>query len=58
MGKEEKGTVTSVAVATKKSLFGICDCTVHSEVGTGNFSLLQGMETRMCNHTHLRAWTE
>ena len=33
-------TVTSVAVATTKFLFGMCDGTVDSDVGTGNLLLL------------------
>ena len=36
----QKVTVTSVAFATTKFLFGMCDCTVHSDVGTGNVSLV------------------
>ena len=35
-------TVTIAAVAATKSLLGMCDCTVNSNVGTGNFSLLLG----------------
>ena len=33
-------TVTSVTVATTKFLFGMCDCTVDSDVGTEDFSLV------------------
>ena len=33
-------TVTSVAVASTKLLFGMCDCTVDSSVGKGYFSLM------------------
>ena len=36
-------TVTSVAVATKKFLAGMCDCTVYSDAGTGDFSLVLGI---------------
>ena len=36
-------TVTSVAVATAKFLFGICDYTVDSDVGTGNIWLALGI---------------
>jgi len=36
-------TVTIVAVATTKFLFGTCDCTVDSDVGTGDFSLVLGI---------------
>ena len=35
-------TVTSVAAATPKYLFVMCDCTVDSDVATGEFSLLLG----------------
>ena len=31
-------TVASVAVEATKFLFGMCDCTVASDVGTGDFS--------------------
>ena len=40
-------TVTSVAVATTKFLFGMCDRTIVSDVGTGDFSLVQGI-LRVC----------
>ena len=36
-------TVTSVAVATTKSLFGKCNCTVDGDVGTGDFLLVLGI---------------
>ena len=35
-------TVTSVAIVTTKSLFGMCDCTVYNNVGTGDVSLVLG----------------
>ena len=45
-------TVTSVAVATTKFLFGMCDCTVDSDTQTGEFSLMLGIlhvcRTRAC----------
>ena len=31
----------------------MCDCTVDSDVGTGNFSLVQGI-LHICGHTHMR----
>ena len=31
---------SSVAVATTKFLYGICDCTVESDVGKSEFSLV------------------
>ena len=37
-----KVTVTRSAVATMKSLFGICDCMVYNDVGMGDFSLVHG----------------
>ena len=33
-------TVTSVALMTTKFLLRICDCTVDSDVGTGDFLLM------------------
>ena len=36
---EQKVIVASVAVATSKFLFDKCNCTVDSDVGTGDFSL-------------------
>ena len=36
-------TATGVAAATKKLLFGTCDSTVESDVGTGDFSLVLGI---------------
>ena len=35
-------TVASVVVATKKFLFGICNCTVEGLVGTDEFLLVLG----------------
>ena len=36
-------TVTCVAVASMRLLFGMCDCTVDSSVGKGYFSLVLGI---------------
>ena len=47
-----KRIVTSVVVATTKFLFGTCDCTVHSDVATGDFSLVQGI-LHACGHAHM-----
>ena len=41
-------TVTNVAVAITKFLFGMCDCMVSSDVGTAIFDLYWGF-------THVRA---
>ena len=49
-----KVTVTSVAVATEKFLFGIGDCTVNSYVGTGNFLLVLGI-LHVCGHSLVRS---
>ena len=45
-------TITSVAVATMKCPFGMWDCTVGSDIGTGDFSLVQGI-LYMCGHTQV-----
>ena len=34
---------TSVTVVTTKSLFGMCDCMVDSDVGEGSSSLMLGI---------------
>ena len=47
-------TVTSVAVATTKFLFGMCHCTVDSNVGTDEFSLLL-LILHVCGHAWTRA---
>ena len=39
---KERATVTSIVVATTKSLLGMCDCTVNSNAGMGDFSLVLG----------------
>ena len=36
----QKMTVTSVAAATTKLLFAMCDCMVASDVGVSNFLLM------------------
>ena len=38
---KQKVTVTSAAVATTNLVFGMCDCTVDTDVGTGGFLLVQ-----------------
>ena len=40
------------AEATTEFLFVIYDCTVHSDVGTGNFSLMLGI-LLICGHTYI-----
>ena len=47
-------TVDTVRVATTKFLFGLCDCTVDSNVGTGDFSLAQG-NLHMRGYAHVRS---
>ena len=49
-----RGTVTSVVVATTKPLSGMCDCTVHSDVGTGDFTHLQEV-VHVCGHARVRS---
>ena len=46
--------VTSVGVVTTKFLFGMCDCTVGSGVGTGNLSIALGF-LHMCGQAHLQS---
>ena len=46
--------VTSVAVAAAKFPFGMCDCTVDSDVGTGDFSLVLGI-LHVCGHSRMRS---
>ena len=38
-----KMTVSSVKVETMKFLFGFSDCTVNSDNGTGDFSVVLGI---------------
>ena len=53
-------TVANVAVATTKFLFGICACTVDSDVGAGNFSLVlrvcRFVDTLTCNDTYFAGY--
>ena len=49
-----KGDSTSVLVAITKFLFGMCDCKVNSDVGTGDFSLVLGI-LQVCRWTRARA---
>ena len=49
-----KMTVTSVVVARAKLLFCMCDCTVDTDVGTGEFSLVLGT-LHVCGHAHVRS---
>ena len=53
-------TITSVAVTIAKFIFGMCDCTVDSDVGMGDFSLKEGickcMDNRTFDRTCLRTW--
>ena len=55
-------TVTNVAVATTKCLFGMYDCTVDGDVGKGRIFVCAGdfarMATQTCDRTYLRAWTD
>ena len=46
--------VTSVAVAKRKSQFGMCDCTVVSDVGVGDFSLMVAT-LHVYLHVHVRS---
>ena len=43
--------VSNVAVETTKFLHGICNCTVGSDIGTGNFLVVWGFCT--CADTHV-----
>ena len=45
----QKVTVTSVAVATRKLLQGMCDCSVDSDAGMGDFSLVLEI-LHVCGH--------
>ena len=47
-------TVVSVAVEATKFLFGMCDCTDDSDVGTDDFSLVPGI-LHVCGHAHVRS---
>ena len=45
-------TVTGVAVATTKFLFGMCDCMVDIDVDTGDLALELGT-LHVCGHVHV-----
>ena len=47
-------TVTCVAVETTTFLFGMCHCTVDSDVGMGNFLLVLEI-LHLCGHAHMRS---
>ena len=47
-------TVNSVAVAATKFFSGMCDCTVDSDVGTGDFLLVLGL-LHVCGYAHVRS---
>ena len=51
---KQKVTVVSVAAATTKFLFGVCDCTVDINVGTGDFSFVLGI-LHVCGYVHVRS---
>ena len=46
-----KMTVTTVAVATAKFQFGICDCRVNNDVDTSDFACVWTLH--VCGHVHL-----
>ena len=50
-----KVKVNSAAFATTKFLFGMCNCTVDIDVGTGDFSLLLGI-LHVSGHAHVRSY--
>ena len=58
--RKPKVTVTSVAVAKTNCLFGMCDYTVNSDIGTCDFSLVLGIFTCVdmctCDRACLLAW--
>ena len=45
-------TITSAAVVIMKFRFGMCDCTVDSDVGTRDFLLVLKI-LHVCGHIHL-----
>ena len=47
-------TVTSVAVATTKFPFGMCDRMVDKDAGTHHFSLVRGI-LHVCGHANVRS---
>ena len=50
-----KVAVSSVAAATAKFLFGMCNCKVYRNTRTGDFSLVLGI-LHVCDRTCLWAW--
>ena len=48
-----KLTIISAAVTTKKFLFGMCNCTVGSGVGTGDFFARTGDLARVWSRSHV-----
>ena len=52
-----KMTVTSVVVARAKLLFCMCDCTVDTDVGTGEFSYFACAITRVSGHGLLSVYS-
>ena len=52
--KAKKVIVTSVAVVTMKFLFGMCDCSVDSDIGTSNYSSVLEI-LHMCGYAHVRS---
>ena len=51
---KEKGDGQKCCSSDKKSIFSTCDCTVDSDVGTGDFLLIQGI-LHLYGHTHVRS---
>ena len=51
---KQNTTVTSVAVVTTKFISIMCDCTVDSHDGKGNYSLVLGI-SRVSIHAHVRS---
>ena len=51
---KQKVIVTSIEVAKTNFLFGMYDCTVDSDIGMGDFSLVLGI-LHMCGHAHVRS---
>ena len=47
-------TVTIVAVVTVRFLVGVCDWTVDSDVGKGDFSLVLGI-LHLCEYAYVRS---
>ena len=47
-------TATSVADAMAKFLFGMCDCTINSDVGRSDFSLVLGT-SHVCGREQVRS---